>query len=75
VSAVDDAIAELKKAEALLAAAKAVDASTLPRVELVSPSEVARSTPADGPVLAPVAVAEAKRGPMIKNGKLFASVR
>jgi malonyl CoA-acyl carrier protein transacylase len=87
VSAVDEALAELKKAEELLAAAKAVDAAELPKAEV--------STPADEPVSAPVAVAvapvvsssappvaavaavvtEAKRGPMIKNGKLYPSVR
>jgi hypothetical protein len=46
-------------------------------------AEAEVSTPADEPVVAPVAVAvatvapaaEAKRGPAIKNGKLYPSVR
>ena len=77
MSAVDEALAELKKAEELLAAAKAVDAAELPKVE-VAPVPVTESV---APVVAAevltvaAATVEGKRGPMIKNGKLFASVR
>ena len=86
MSAVDDALAELKKAEELLAAAKAVDAAELPKAEVITAADESVSAPvavADAPVvpnpaLPPTAVAvvtEGKRGPMIKNGKLYASVR
>ena len=70
MSAVDDALAELKKAEELLAAAQAVDASTLPKAE---GSTTADAAPVTAPAVA--AVTEGKRGPMIKNGKLYPSVR
>jgi hypothetical protein len=81
VSAVDEALAELKKAEGLLAAAKAIDAAELPKIEVepevpAEPSKAPES-PAPGtldPAVPPVAT-EDKRGPMIKNGKLYASVR
>lgn len=49
MSAVDDALAELKKAEDLLAAAKAVDAAALPKADV--------GTTADEPVSTPAAVA------------------
>lgn len=86
MSAVDLALAELKKAEELLAAAKAVDAASLPKVEVSTPADESVSAPAavaDAPVVPEPAlpstvvavVAEGKRGPLIKNGKLFASVR
>ena len=86
MSAVDDALAELKKAEALLAAAKAVDAATLPKADVESTADESVSAPAavaEAPVVpksapsSPVApvVTEGKRGPMIKNGKLYPSVR
>ena len=78
MSAVDDALAELKKAEELLAAAQAIDASTLPKVE-VAPVPVTESVApvvaAEVLVVAAATVAESKRGPMIKNGKLYPSVR
>lgn len=74
MSAVDDALAELKKAEELLAAAKAVDAAELPKAEVSpEPKPDVSTSAAPAPVVA--AAPEAKRGPMIKNGKLYPSVR
>jgi hypothetical protein len=70
VSAVDEALAELKKAEELLAAAQAVDAAALPKADILTPADAA---PVTAPAVA--AVTEAKRGPAIKNGKLYPSVR
>ena len=78
MSAVDDALAELKKAEELLAAAQAVDAAELPKVEVApvpATESVAPVVAAEVPVVAAATVAESKRGPMIKNGKLYPSVR
>ena len=84
MSAVDDALAELKKAEELLAAAQAVDAAELPKVEVapvpatesVAPVVAVEVPAAATATVAPAAPAdEAKRGPMIKNGKLYPSVR
>lgn len=75
MSAVDEALAELKKAEELLAAAKAVDAAALPKAEVETAADESVSAPAavaDAPV---AEVTEGKRGPMIKNGKLYPSVR
>lgn len=84
MSAVDDALAELKKAEELLAAAQAVDAAELPKAEsdaTPAPTGATSGATSAGPSVAssgtPAAATpeEGKRGPMIKNGKLYPSVR